>query len=235
MSIPHPFLKAIIKPLVTLGATASIMAALVVPAQAELVISSGSGGNISAVATSTNAQNTAYTQNNRGIGQQIVASQQTPSDASVLKLMQVMHVDQQIDAIVNGQQAVSDLLQEQGNKSTADETKLNKRQRELAKNMQGVLAQYSKILAGGVQGTATKEELTESYLAAAKAHYTQQEVNALIGFYDTSMGQSILDKNPEVTAQFIDASMPDEQQMKQTTDQLEQLMPQIKEMMNGIF
>ena len=235
MLISHPVLKSALKPLLTVVATVSITAAWVVPAQAELVISSGAGSNASVVATTTNIQNTASTQNNAGISQQIVADQQTPSDASVLKLMQVMHVDQQIEAIVNGQQAVSDLLQEQGNKSTVDETKLNKRQRELAKNMQGVLAQYSKILAGGVQGTATKEELTEVYLAAAKAHYNQQEVNALIGFYDTPMGQSILEKNPKVTSQFLKASLPDEEEMQQTTEQLEELMPQIKEMIKGIF
>lgn len=235
MLISHPVLKSALKPLLTVVATVSITAAWVVPAQAELVISSGTDSNASAVATTTNIQNTASTQYNAGISQPIVASQQMPSDASVLKLMQVMHVDQQIEAIVNGQKAVSDLLQEQGNKSTVDETKLNKRQRELAKNMQGVLAQYSKILAGGVQSTATKEELTEAYLAAAKAHYNQQEVNALIGFYDTPMGQSILEKNPKVTSQFLKASLPDEEEMQQTTEQLEELMPQIKEMIKGIF
>ena len=167
MLISHPVLKSALKPLLTVVATVSITAAWVVPAQAELVISSGAGSNASVVATTTNIQNTASTQNNAGISQQIVADQQTPSDASVLKLMQVMHVDQQIEAIVNGQQAVSDILEEQGNKSKVNEAKLNKRQRELAKNMQGVLAQYTKILAGGVQGTANKEELTQGYLTAA--------------------------------------------------------------------
>lgn len=234
MSISHPLLKSAFKPLLTIVAITSISAAWVVPAQAELIISSGVGSNGSAIATITTAQNTISNQN--GTTQNgIVVNQQIPTDASVLKLMQVMHVDEQIDAIINGQQAVSDILEEQGNKSKVNEPKLNKRQRELAKNMQGVLSQYTKILAGGVQGTANKEELTQAYLAAAKAHYNQQEVNALIGFYDTQIGQSILEKNPKVTSEFLKASLPDEAEMKQTTEQLEELMPQIKQLIKGVF
>ena len=239
MSISHPLLKSAFKPLLTIVAITSISAAWVVPAQAELIISSGAGSNGSAIATTTAAQNTISTQNgttqNGTIQNGILVNQQIPTDASVLKLMQVMHVDEQIDAIINGQQAVSDILEEQGNKSRVNEAKLNKRQRELAKNMQGVLAQYTKILAGGVQGTANKEELTQGYLTAAKAHYNQQEVNALIGFYDTQIGQSILEKNPKVTSQFLKASLPDEAEMKQTTEQLEELMPQIKQLIKGVF
>lgn len=239
MSISHPLLKSAFKPLLTIVAITSISAAWVVPAQAELIISSGAGSNGSAIATTTAAQNSISTQNSttqNGTTQNgIVVNQQIPTDASVLKLMQVMHVDEQIDAIINGQQAVSDILEEQGNKSRVNEAKLNKRQRELAKNMQSVLAQYTKILAGGVQGTANKEELTQAYLAAAKAHYNQQEVNALIGFYDTQIGQSILEKNPKVTSEFLKASLPDEAEMKQTTEQLEGLMPQIKQLIKGVF
>ena len=239
MSISHPLLKSAFKPLLTIVAITSISAAWVMPAQAELIISSGAGSNGSAIATTTAAQNSISTQNSttqNGTTQNgILVNQQIPTDASVLKLMQVMHVDEQIDAIINGQQAVSDILEEQGNKSRVNEAKLNKRQRELAKNMQGVLAQYTKILAGGVQGTANKEELTQAYLAAAKAHYNQQEVNALIGFYDTQIGQSILEKNPKVTSEFLKASLPDEAEMKQTTEQLEELMPQIKQLIKGVF
>lgn len=239
MSISNPLLKSVFKPLLTIVAITSISAAWVMPAQAELIISSGAGSNGSAIATTTAAQNTISTQNgttqNGTIQNGILVNQQIPTDASVLKLMQVMHVDEQIDAIINGQQAVSDILEEQGNKSRVNEAKLNKRQRELAKNMQGVLAQYTKILAGGVQGTANKEELTQAYLAAAKAHYNQQEVNALIGFYDTQIGQSILEKNPKVTSEFLKASLPDEAEMKQTTEQLEELMPQIKQLIKGVF
>ena len=244
MSISHPLLKSAFKPLLTIVAITSISAAWVMPAQAELIISSGAGSNGSAIATTTVAQNAISTENgttqngttqNGTIQNGILVNQQIPTDASVLKLMQVMHVDEQIDAIINGQQAVSDILEEQGNKSRVNEAKLNKRQRELAKNMQGVLAQYTKILAGGVQGTANKEELTQAYLTAAKAHYNQQEVNALIGFYDTQIGQSILEKNPKVTSEFLKASLPDEAEMKQTTEQLEELMPQIKQLIKGVF
>ena len=228
MSTSHPLLKSAFKPLLSIGAMASLTAALVMPAQAELIINSGAGSSGSAVTTATSTQNTASTQSN-------MVSQQRPTDASVVKLMQVMHVDEQIEAIVNSQQAMADILEQQGDKASVDDKKLNKRQREMAQSMQGVLEQYTKILAGGIQSTATKEEMIEAYKAAAKAHYTQQEVTALIEFYDTPMGQSILEKNPKVTSQFLKASLPDEDEMKQTTKQLEELMPQIKDIFKGIF
>lgn len=223
MSVSHPFLKSAFKPLLTIALMTSLTAALVGPAQAELVISSGSDSS------------TVRAVNSVDKGQQLTRTQTTPSDASVLKLMQVMHVDEQIEAIVNSQQAMADILQQQGDKASVEDKKLNKRQREMAQGMQGILEQYSKILAGGIQSTATKEEMVEAYKAAAKAHYTQQEVTALIEFYDTPMGQSILEKNPKVTSQFLKASLPDEDEMKQTTKQLEELMPQIKDIFKGIF
>ena len=229
MSTSRPFLKSAFKPLLSIGAMASLTAALVMPAQAELIIKSGAGSSGSAITATTNSQNTASMQSNMGV------SQQRPTDASVLKLMQVMHVDEQIETIINSQQAMADILEQQGDKASVDDKKLNKRQREMAQSMQGILEQYTKILAGGIQSTVTKEEMVEAYKAAAKAHYTQQEVTALIDFYDTPMGQSILEKNPKVTSKFLKASLPDEDEMKQTTRQLEELMPQIKDIFKGIF
>lgn len=227
MSTFRPFLKSAFKPLLSISAMASLTAALVMPAQAELIIKSGAGS--SAITATTNSQNTASMQSNMGV------SQQRPTDASVVKLMQVMHVDEQIETIINSQQAMADILEQQGDKASVDDKKLNKRQREMAQSMQGILEQYTKILAGGIKSTVTKEEMVEAYKAAAKAHYTQQEVTALIDFYDTPMGQSILEKSPKVTSQFLKASLPDEDEMKQTTKQLEELMPQIKDIFKGIF
>lgn len=226
MSTSRPFLKFAFKPLLSISAMASLTAALVMPAQAELIINSGAGSSGSAITATTNSQSTASMQ---------AVTQQRPTDASVLKLMQVMHVDEQIETIINSQQAMADILEQQGDKASVDDKKLNKRQREMAQSMQGVLEQYTKILAGGIQSTVTKEEMVEAYKAAAKAHYTQQEVTALIDFYDTPMGQSILEKNPKVTSEFLKASLPDEDEMKQTTKQLEELMPQIKDIFKGIF
>lgn len=201
-----------------------------VPAYAELIISSGSGANNSAVVKTVPQSN-----NSTNPSTGVTINQQVPTEASVLKLMQVMRVNEQIDAIINSQRAVADILQEQNNKPSIDDKKLTKRQHEMAKNVQGILAQYTQILAGGVENSVTKEELTQSYITAAKAHYSQQEVDALIGFYDTPMGQSILDKNPQVTSEFLKAALPSEEEMKQTTDQLEKLGPQIKELIKGIF
>ena len=135
----------------------------------------------------------------------------------------------------NGQQAARDILNSQEDKAANDTAGLNKRQRELAEGLQGILAQYGKVLGTRMSSTASREELTAAYISAARAHYTQQEVQAQIGFYDTSVGQSILAKNPKVSADFLQAALPSEEEMQQTRGELEQMLPQIKQIFKDVF
>ncbi|WP_201545551.1 DUF2059 domain-containing protein [Psychrobacter sp. H7-1] len=231
MSISHPFLTSASKPLLRVVLVSAMAAASVIPAQAELIISStGSSAANQGVATQP-----ADLQAPHDVQLQKAQSNQVPSEALVIKLMQVMHIDDQIDAIVNGQQAARDILNSQEDKAANDTAGLNKRQRELAEGLQGILAQYGKVLGTRMSSTASREELTAAYISAARAHYTQQEVQAQIGFYDTPVGQSILAKNPKVSADFLQAALPSEEEMQQTRGELEQMLPQIKQIFKDVF
>ncbi|WP_242678757.1 DUF2059 domain-containing protein [Psychrobacter pygoscelis] len=159
---------------------------------------------------------------------------QAPTDASIIKLMQVMRVDQQIEAIINGQQAAIEAINSQTqhrNQSSDDE--LKQRQREIRKQVQGLLGQYVKIMTGTIDDATDTESLTQAYIAAAKAYYTQAEVDAQIAFYDTPIGQSILDKQPQVVAAFLKQSMPDD--MSETASQLSELLPQVKKIVKDML
>ena len=208
---------------ITISAVASLT-----QAQAELVIhnepaqqQSVSINRISVNSASIN--NTAFMNNNI-----------SPTDTSIVKLMEVMHIDEQIESIVNGQQAAIDAINMQQTRTQQkDNGKLNKSQRELQEQIQKVLGQYTKIMTNGIGNATDKQTLTQAYIKAAKTYYTQAEVDAQIDFYDTVMGQSILSKQPQITAVFLKQSLPED--TSETEAQLDKLLPQMQQIIQGVF
>ena len=209
---------------ITISAVASLT-----QAQAELVIHSEpaqqqtvSINRISANSASIN--NTAFMNNNI-----------SPTDTSIVKLMEVMHIDEQIESIVNGQQAAIDAInvQTQNRTESVSDGNLNKRQQALQEQIQKVLGQYAKIMTNTIGDTTDKQTLTQAYINAAKTYYTQAEVDAQIDFYDTEMGQSILAKQPQITAAFLQQSLPDD--TSETEAQLDELLPQMQQIIQGVF
>ncbi|HAV46921.1 MAG TPA: DUF2059 domain-containing protein [Psychrobacter sp.] len=211
-----------INPLLTLVVT-TLLSAPIVNANAELIVHS----EPNRVSKDTN--NIAKQQMNN----------HAPTDVSIIKLMQVMHIDAQIQSIVNGQQAAIDAINTQTknqNKSSnqrASDQQLNKRQRELQEQIQSVLGQYAKIMTEGIGNAADAQTLTQAYISAAKTYYTQAEVDAQIKFYDTAVGQSILAKQPQITAAFLQQSLPED--TSETEAQLSELLPQMKQIIKGVF
>lgn len=211
-----------INPLLTLVVT-TLLSAPIVNANAELIVHS--------------EPNTARKDTNNIAKQQM--NNQAPSDVSIIKLMQVMHIDEQIQSIVNGQQAAIDAIntqtknQNQSSNQRASDQPLNKRQRELQEQIQSVLGQYAKIMTEGIGNAADAQTLTQAYISAAKTYYTQAEVDAQIKFYDTAVGQSILAKQPQITAAFLQQSLPED--TSETEAQLSELLPQMKQIIKGVF
>lgn len=211
-----------INPLLTLVVT-TLLSAPIVNANAELIVHS----ELNTVRKDTN--DIAKQQMNK----------QAPSDVSIIKLMQVMHIDEQIQSIVNGQQAAIDAIntqtknQAQSSNQRASDQQLNKRQRELQEQIQSVLGQYAKIMTEGIGNAADAQTLTQAYISAAKTYYTQAEVDAQIKFYDTAVGQSILAKQPQITAAFLQQSLPED--TSETEAQLSELLPQMKQIIEGVF
>ena len=159
----------------------------------------------------------------------------SPTDTSIVKLMEVMHIDEQIESIVNGQQAAIDAInvQTQNRTESVGDGNLNKRQQALQEQIQKVLGQYAKIMTNGIGNATDKQTLTQAYINAAKTYYTQAEVDAQIDFYDTVMGQSILSKQPQITAAFLKQSLPDD--TSETEAQLGELLPQMQQIIQGVF
>ena len=209
---------------ITISAVASLT-----QAQAELVIHSEPAQQQTVIinrisANSASINNTAFM--NKNI---------SPTDTSIIKLMEVMHIDEQIESIVKGKQAAIDAInvQTQNRTESVGDGKLNKRQQALQEQIQKVLGQYAKIMTNSIGDTTDKQTLTQAYIDAAKTYYTQAEVDAQIKFYDTAVGQNILAKQPQITAAFLKQSLP--QDTSETENQLSELLPQMKQIVKGIF
>ena len=211
-----------INPLLTLVVT-TLLSAPIVNANAELIVHSEPN------TVNNNANNIANQKNNK----------QALTDVSIIKLMQVMHIDEQIQSIVNGQQAAIDAInmqtqnQAQNASQQVNDKPLNKRQRELQAQIQSVLGQYAKIMSNGIGNATDAQTLTQAYISAAKTYYTQSEVDAQIKFYDTETGQSILAKQPQITAAFLQQSLPED--TSETEARLGELLPQMKQIIKGVF
>ena len=212
----------IINPLLSL-VVVTLMSAPIVNANAELIIHSEPN------TVNKDVNKIANQHNNK----------QAPTDVSIIKLMQVMHIDEQIQSIVNGQQAAIDAInmqtqnQVQKGSQQINDKSLNKRQRQLQEQIQSVLGQYAKIMSNGIGDATDAQTLTQAYISAAKTYYTQAEVDAQIKFYDTEMGQSIVAKQPQITAAFLQQSLPED--TSATEAQLGELLPQMKQIIKGIF
>ncbi|WP_296245499.1 MULTISPECIES: DUF2059 domain-containing protein [unclassified Psychrobacter] len=229
-----------INPLLTL-VVATLMSGTMIPANAELTIhnepsqAKPSNQNKQVATPASNAiNNDANTVTN-----QANTNKLAPTDISIIKLMQVMHIDEQIQAIVDGQKAAIDAIntqtrnQAQSSSQQVNDKRLSKHQRELQEQIQSVLGQYAKIMTNGIGNAADTQTLTQAYISAAKTYYTQAEVDAQIKFYDTAVGQSILAKQPQITAAFLQQSLPDD--TSETEAQLSELLPQMKQIIKGVL
>ncbi len=216
----------IVSPLLAL-VVATLMSATAVQANAELIVHSDAN-QIQQSKTVTSAPYSV-----RKIDDAQSVNSQLPTEISIIKLMQVMHIDEQIQSIVDGKQAAIDAINTQNQSQQTNDKQLNKRQRELQNQIQSVLGQYAKIMTNGIGNTADIQTLTQAYISAAKTYYTQAEVDAQIKFYDTAVGQNILAKQPQITAAFLKQSLP--QDTSETENQLGELLPQMKQIVKGIF
>ena len=166
----------------------------------------------------------------------VVTNTQPPSTESAKKLMQVMRVEEQIQTLINAKNIAGEVASRAGQGGFSlpevDESELTEEQRQIRRRIEQVMAQSGVILGQTVADSLDADKITEAYVTAVQTHYTQSEVNALIAFYDTPTGQSILDKQPQVTQDFLKAALPT---VGNKNEQGQQDLSDLMELMQGIF
>lgn len=126
---------------------------------------------------------------------------QAPTEASIAKLIEVIHLDQTMnqmlsrnDAVI-GSMAQSIQLPEDLSAETAAQAKQ-------------IIIKYATKASSALNTPEFRQTMIDGYVKVAQEKLTQAEVDAQISFYDTPVGQSIIKKQPEVYQLYMQNIMP---------------------------
>lgn len=187
------------------------MTTLVHPAYAELIIQNNP----------VNAQTPIATIN----------AQTQPTDASLDKLIKVLHIDKMIDEMLAQRQQAASMMKGLPQELPTDEN-AGIFSRHAQKQLKNIFVKYSTLLGQQLDQPISKQQLQQTYQAIAKRTYTQAEVDALNQFYETRMGQRILSKQSQVSSEFVQIMMPT---LIGDTSQFEKAMPSLQKDIEKIF
>ena len=119
-----------------------------------------------------------------------------PSDASLEHLFEIQRMDalldqsfQRVGGMILANPKIQNFLKD------APEDK--------RPQLEAVLKKYANQSIAEMNTPQVRAQLRKAALDGMKTVYTQEEVNALIGFYSTAVGQSIMDKTPR----YLEATM----------------------------
>ena len=192
--------------------TSTSMTMLVHPAYAELIIQNNP----------VNAQTLVTTINEL---------QTQPTDASLDKLIKVLHIDKMIDEMLAQRQQAANMTKGLPQELPTDEN-AGIFSRHAQKQLKNIFVKYSTVLGQQLDQPISKQQLQQAYQAIAKKTYTQAEVDALNQFYETPMGQRILSKQSQVSSEFVQVMMPT---LIGDTSQFEKAMPSLQKDIEKIF
>ena len=111
-----------------------------------------------------------------------------PSDQSVNQLLQLTKVDRQMDSV---------LAQMEG-AMKASLQRLTKG-RPLSAEEQATLDQQQAKMAAILKEELSWDKVKDQYVQAYREMFSQEEIDGLIAFYQTPVGQSLMNKQPELT------------------------------------
>lgn len=165
-----------------------------------------------------------------------LSAEPMPSDASIERLVQVLHIDTQIDAILAKQQQMNQAISQLPKVTPATKPRgwgIKKWGEKKQYDVEQVLGKYSKIIAQGNDPEAQRQQILQAYKFAAKQHFTQAEVNAQLAFYDTPMGQQVLAKQSLVTQDYLEKAAP--VLIGELPNNIEKLLPNLQKDLEKIF
>ena len=119
-----------------------------------------------------------------------------PSDASLERLFEVQKMDALLDQSFQSMEGI--VLSDPNVQKFLKDAPEDKRPQ-----LEAVLKKYATQSIAEINTPQVCAQLRKAALDGTKTVLTQEEVNALIGFYSTAVGQSILDKMPR----YLEATM----------------------------
>lgn len=149
------------------------------------------------------------------VGSLLMANQalaQTPSDASLIELAKITDVEQGFkdgmkSGFINGFRH-----------SALDNPLIQQLPPAKLAQLEKLTADFGERIWQEIDATTLSKKAIDDFSVVAKKHYTQQEVRAMIGFYKTPVGQSIVSKQSIVIDEYMNmimATMMNDDELKQ--------------------
>ena len=111
-----------------------------------------------------------------------------PSDQSINQLLQLTKVDRQMDSVFTQMESAMKASVQQATKG-----------KPLSAEEQAVLDRQQARMAGIVKEELSWEKMKDLYVQVYRETFSQEEIDGLIAFYQTPVGQSFVSKQPELT------------------------------------
>ena len=147
-----------------------------------------------------------------------------PSDASLERLFEVQKIDAMLDQ--SFQMGGDIMLSKPNIQNFLKDAPADKHPQ-----LEAALKNYLNRIVIEINTPQVRAQLRKAALDGMKTVYTQEEVDALIGFYGTAVGQSILDKTPRYLEATINPMMTIITEKYEKSNQNEKLVREIDQIM----
>ena len=147
-----------------------------------------------------------------------------PSDASLERLFEVQKIDAMLDQ--SFQMGGDIMLSKPNIQNFLKDAPADKHPQ-----LEAALKNYLNRIVTEINTPQVRAQLRKAALDGMKTVYTQEEVDALIGFYGTAVGQSILDKTPRYLEATINPMMTIITEKYEKSNQNEKLVREIDHIM----
>lgn len=127
-----------------------------------------------------------------------------PSDKSLERLFEVQRMESMLDQSFQGLQHTQNFVLSEPNIQES----LRNIPEEKRPQVVAILKKYAEQSVADINTPKVRAQMRKVALEEMKAFYTQEEVNALIDFYSTPIGQSVLDKTPRYVEATAKSMMP---------------------------
>ena len=147
-----------------------------------------------------------------------------PSDASLERLFEVQKMDALLDQSFQSMESI--VLSDPNAQKFLKDAPEDKRPQ-----LEAVLKKYANQSIAEINTPQVRAQLRKATMEGIKTVLTQEEVDALIGFYGTEVGQSILDKMPRYLEATMNPTMNIIAEKYEKSNQNEKLVREILQIM----
>ena len=154
---------------------------------------------------------------------------QIPSDESLKKLVQVQQMDKTFSEMMEQSKGVMSQAIEQATKDSLANQELTATQQQQVQDAISEFMQKSIDLQNQPQ---VREQFIHAFIETAKTTYSQAEVNSMIEFYGSNIGQSVIAKQSQFGKAYLEKIMPIV--MKNQPQTLQELMPAFEQKLEKI-